>query len=35
MKKFLFFISTLFLLFQGFAWSQKKVWTLEECIKYA
>ncbi|MCU0471880.1 MAG: TolC family protein [Bacteroidales bacterium] len=35
MKKILFFITVLFLLFQESGWPQKKVWTLEECIKYA
>lgn len=35
MKKFLIFIFTGLLSSQGLIFSQQKVWTLEECIKYA
>jgi outer membrane protein len=35
MKKFLLFIFTGLLSSQGLIFSQQKVWTLEECIKYA
>lgn len=35
MKKLLLFITTCFLLSQGNIFAQQKVWSLEECIKYA
>jgi outer membrane protein len=35
MKKFLILIFTCFIVSQGFVFSQQKVWSLEECIKYA
>lgn len=35
MKKFFIFIFTCLLSSQGLIFSQQKVWTLEECIKYA
>ncbi|MDP4224703.1 MAG: TolC family protein, partial [Bacteroidota bacterium] len=35
MKKSLFFIFACLVLSQGYSYSQKQVWSLEECIKYA
>jgi outer membrane protein len=35
MKKFFFSISIIFLSVQGLLFSQQKVWSLEECVKYA
>ncbi len=35
MKKFLILIFTCFIVSQGFVFSQQKVWSLEDCIKYA
>jgi outer membrane protein len=35
MKKFLFTISAILFSAQGFIFSQQKVWSLEECVKYA
>jgi outer membrane protein len=35
MKKILILLSALILLFAGTGYSQQKVWSLEECIKYA
>jgi outer membrane protein len=35
MKKFLLYLFTLILLSQGALLSQQKVWTLEECVRYA
>lgn len=35
MKKFLIFLITALLLSEGLSFSQKKVWTLDECVYYA